>query len=102
MDLQLQLLLTPVDLIVVRQQEFQRRLLLAGSTNCSDKKDGETTVKPARFIIMKSRNSWSSFMCLYKCFKMEIKSYISQKKAVDVFYFLPLLLYFEKQRNSVV
>lgn len=74
LDLQLQLLLTPVDLIVVRQQELQRRLLLAGSANCSDKKDGETTAKPARFLIMKSRNSWSSFMCLYKCFKMEIKS----------------------------
>ena len=45
LDLQLQLLLTPVDLIVVCQQELQRRLLLTGSTNCSDKKDGETTAK---------------------------------------------------------
>lgn len=34
LDLQLQLLLTPVDLIVVGQQELQRRLLLAGSANC--------------------------------------------------------------------
>ena len=38
LDLQLQLLLTPVDLIVVRQQELQRRLLLAGSANCRGKK----------------------------------------------------------------
>lgn len=33
LDLQLQLLLTPVDLIVVGQQELQRRLLLAWSAN---------------------------------------------------------------------
>lgn len=37
LDLQLQLLLTPVDLIVVSQQELQRRLLLTGSANCSVK-----------------------------------------------------------------
>ena len=34
LNLQLQLLLTPVDLIVVGQQKLQRRLLLAGTANC--------------------------------------------------------------------
>ena len=34
LDLQLQLLLAAVDLIVVRQQELQRGLLLAGGADC--------------------------------------------------------------------
>lgn len=35
LDFQFQLLLAAIDLIVVRQQELQRRLLLARIANCS-------------------------------------------------------------------
>lgn len=37
LDLQLQLLLPPVDLVVVGEQELQRRLLLAGAADCRKK-----------------------------------------------------------------
>lgn len=47
LDLQLQLLLTPVDLIVVSQQELQRRLLLTGSANCGV---GEKEERPILII----------------------------------------------------
>lgn len=38
LDLQLQLLLASVDLVIVGQQEFQRRLLLTRGANCSQNK----------------------------------------------------------------
>ena len=43
LDLQLQLLLPPVDQVVVRQQELQRGLLLAWRADCTTQPGGQTT-----------------------------------------------------------